>query len=213
MNILIHAIMTTLLEGKSVILKLLIALLVMGIANPALAAGRGYFGAWFGYLPETENVTQTGVIVKKVYQGMAAQKAGLKAGEIITQINGVSVPDPPTAVALLAENAAGEKIRLTVIDRTADGLHRSDVFVVLGDKPTPEFAKLKKTSAPCPSPTSPSCNEPGKSPGRANVAKGPSAWAVAGWVFFVLSAVTGFWLLSNVIRRPTTALDRGDGRI
>jgi hypothetical protein len=189
-----------------VIQKLMIALFVMGTANPALAAGRGYFGAWFGYLPQSENGTQTGVIVKKVYDGMAAQKAGLKAEEIITQINGVSVSDPPTAVSLLAENAAGEKIRLTVLAKTANGLRRSDVFAIMGDKPTAEFAKLKETSAHCPSPTIHSCIDSSRPPVAASVAKYPSGWAVAGWALVILCGLTGLGVLTNtIIRRKSRA--------
>jgi S1-C subfamily serine protease len=108
--------------------KLSIVLCLTCAAQPAFAAERGYLGAWFGTLPTTDNV-QTGVIVKKVFVGMAAQKAGIKPGEIIMQINGVLAPDPKTAVALLAENGAGERIRLTVTDRTGSGLRRSYVFV------------------------------------------------------------------------------------
>src|SRR5690349_2844683 len=104
--------------GKSMIRKVLIALCLAWSLSPALAAERGYFGAWFGDLPESETKVQTGVIVKKVYASMAAEKAGLKEGEIITRINGIPTPDPPTAVELLAENGAGEKVRLAVIDRS-----------------------------------------------------------------------------------------------
>jgi predicted metalloprotease with PDZ domain len=133
-----------------VIQKVLIALCLMCVVHPALAAERGYFGASFGALPATKDV-QTGVIVKKVFAGMTAQQAGIKSGEIITQINGVSVPDPKTAVALLAENAAGEKIRLTVIDRTDGGLRRSHIFVTMGANPTREFARIM-TAKPRPPP-------------------------------------------------------------
>jgi predicted metalloprotease with PDZ domain len=136
--------------GPPVIQKVLIALCLMCVVHPALAAERGYLGASFGIPPATENV-QTGVIVKKVFAGMPAQQAGIKPGEIVTQINGVSVPDPKTAVAMLAENVAGERIRLTVIDRTDGGHRRSYVFVTLGANPTSEFAKIM-TAKPMPPP-------------------------------------------------------------
>ena len=122
--------------------KLLMVLCLMCVVHPALAAERGYLGVWFGTLPATENMVPIGVILKKVFAGMAAQQAGLKPGEIVTQINGVSVPDPETGVALLAENAAGERIRLTVIDRTGGGLRRSYVLATMGANPTSEFAKI-----------------------------------------------------------------------
>ncbi len=130
--------------------KIFMALCLMCVTHPALAAERGYFGASFGKLPATEKV-RTGVIVKKVFAGMAAKQAGIKPGEIVTQINGVFVPDPKTAVALLAENAAGERIRLTVIDRTSGQLRQSHVFVIMGANPTSEFAKIM-TARPMPPP-------------------------------------------------------------
>ena len=130
--------------------KILIALCLIGATCPALAAGRGYFGASFGPLPDTDHV-KTGVIVNHLFAGMAAQRAGIRLGEIVTQINGVSAPDPKTAVALLAENAAGERIRLTVIDRSGGGLRRSYVFVTMGASPSGEFAKIM-TAKPLPPP-------------------------------------------------------------
>ena len=137
--------------------KILKALCLMCVVYPALAAERGYLGVWFGILPVTENVVQTGVIVKKVFAGMPAQQAGLKPGEIVTQINGVSVPDPKTAVALLAENAAGERIRLTVIDGTGGSPRRSYVFATMGANPTSDFAKIMTAKPmPPPRPLSPS---------------------------------------------------------
>lgn len=134
--------------------KILIALCLVCAVHPSLAAQRGYLGVWFGSLPATEKGI-TGVIVKKVFAGMAAQQAGLKPGEIVTQINGISVPDPKTGVALLAENAAGQRIRLTVIDRTGDGLRQSHVFVTMGAKPTSDFAKIM-TAKPIRAPGHPS---------------------------------------------------------
>lgn len=122
--------------------KMLIVLSLMCVAHPALAAERGYLGVSFGALPAKEKGVPIGVIVKKVFAGMAAQQAGIKPGEIVTQINGVFVPDRKTAVALLAENAAGERIRLTVIDRTGGGFHRSYVFATMGAHPTREFARI-----------------------------------------------------------------------
>ena len=122
--------------------KALIALCLMCVIHPALAGGRGYLGVWFGPLPATEQVGRTGVIVKKVFAGMAAEKAGLKPGDIVTQINGVSVLDPKDGVALLAENSAGEKIRLTVVERRGGELRRSTVFATMGARPTDEFAGI-----------------------------------------------------------------------
>lgn len=131
--------------------KILIALCLICVAHPALAAERGYLGASFANLPAAEKSVHSGVVVKKVFAGMAAEQAGLKPGEIVTQINGIAAPDPRTAVALLAENAAGERIRLTVIDRSGGGLRRAYVFATLGASPTSDFAKIM-TAKPLPPP-------------------------------------------------------------
>jgi predicted metalloprotease with PDZ domain len=121
--------------------RILIALSLMCVV-PACAAGRGYLGVWFAALPATEKVVQTGVVVNKVFAGSAAQQAGLKPGDIVTRIGGISVRNPETAVALVAENTAGERISLTVIDRTGCGIRQSDVVATLAANPTSEFAEI-----------------------------------------------------------------------
>jgi predicted metalloprotease with PDZ domain len=122
--------------------RLLIALYLICVVQPAFAAGRGYLGVWFGTLPATEKVVHTGVVVNKVFPGSAAQQAGLNRGEIITKINGVFARDPKTAVALVSENVAGERILLTVIDRTGGGIRQSNVFATLAANPPSEFASI-----------------------------------------------------------------------
>ncbi len=129
--------------------RLFFAICLVLAANSSLAAGRGYLGVQFGHLPDTEKQVPAGVIVKKVFAGMAAQQAGLKPGEIVTQINGEFVADPPSAVALLARNAAGQKVRLTVIDKTGGALRRSNVVIAMGKSPTEDFAKIMRTPPPC----------------------------------------------------------------
>jgi len=131
--------------------KVLIAFCLMCAVQPAAAAGRGYLGVWFGVLPATEKAVRTGVAVKKVFVGSAAERAGLKPGEIVTQIDYVSVRDPEAAVALLAENAAGERVLLTVIDRTGGGIHRSHIFATLAAWPPNGFAAIM-TAKPMPPP-------------------------------------------------------------
>jgi hypothetical protein len=112
------------------------------------------------------------------FGAVPAEQAGLKPGEIVTEINGISVPDPKTAVALLAENTAGERIRLTVIDRTNGGLRRSYVFATMGANPTGDFAKIMTVKARprpvLPSTTSRHCAGSAKTrdrPCRADTAK------------------------------------------
>ena len=129
--------------------KSFVAICMLSLIQPVMAAERGYLGVSFENLPGPENGVQTGVIVRKVFAGMAAEHSGLKRGEIVTQINGVTVPDRETAVGLLAENTAGERVRLTVMDRTASGLRPTYVFVTLGNHPSSEFAKIMTANPPC----------------------------------------------------------------
>jgi hypothetical protein len=122
--------------------KILIALCLMCVVQPAFAAARGYLGVWFATLPATEKVVRTGVVVNKVFADSAAQRAGLKPGEFITKINGVLVRDPKTAVALVSESVAGERIWLTVIDRSGGGIRQSNVFATLAANPPSGFASI-----------------------------------------------------------------------
>jgi predicted metalloprotease with PDZ domain len=131
--------------------NILIALCLMCVAQPAFAAGRGYLGVWFGILSEKEKAAQTGVTVNKVFAGSAAEQAGLKPGEIVTQINGVFVRDPKTAVGLVAESAAGERIWLTVIDTTGGAVRQFNVFATLAANPPSGFASIM-TAKPKPRP-------------------------------------------------------------
>ena len=135
--------------------KILIALCLICVAQPAFAAGRGYLGVWFANLPATEKSVRTGVVVKKVWAGSAAQQAGLKPGDIVTQIDSIPVRDPNTAVAVIAESAAGERVSLTVIDRTGGGVRQSHVVAILAANPPADFAKImtaKPLPPPCPLP-------------------------------------------------------------
>jgi membrane-associated protease RseP (regulator of RpoE activity) len=148
----------------SMIQKILIVLCLMCAAQPAFADGRGYLGVWFTDLPTTEKTVKTGVVVKKVFVGSAGEKAGLKPGEIVAQIDGVSVPDPKAAVALLAENPAGERVWLTVIDRTGGGIQQSNIFAILAASPPSGFASIM-TAKPKPPPRRLSPRSPQKERG------------------------------------------------
>jgi predicted metalloprotease with PDZ domain len=115
-----------------------------------------------------EKVEQTGVVVKKVFAGRAAQQAGLKPGEIVTQIDGIFVRDPKTAVAVLAESATGERVSLTVIDRTGGGIRQSHVVATLAANPPNGFAAIMTAKhMPPPRPLSPSSMSSRKKHGAA----------------------------------------------
>ena len=115
------------------------------IIQPAVAAGRGYLGVAFASLPPTQTSADTGgtrvqrgVLVADVLPGSAAQKAGLKPGEIITQIDGMFVDSPKSAVDAVADRSAGEKLSLTVID-TSRGFNQRTLIATLAADPPKGF--------------------------------------------------------------------------
>jgi membrane-associated protease RseP (regulator of RpoE activity) len=122
--------------------RIAIAVCLLCIAQPVFAGERGYLGVWFGALPGSESSVQGGVVVNRVFAGSAAEQAGLKPGQIITQIDNVLVRDPKTAVALVAENPAGERISLTVVDRTGGAIRESHIFATLSATPPGQFAAI-----------------------------------------------------------------------
>lgn len=122
--------------------KFILAVCLIGIANPAFAAGRGYLGVWFGVASVREGRLPAGVAVNKVFPGSAAQQAGLKPGQIVLKIDGVPVRDPKTAVSLVSENAAGEKVWLTVMDMTGGGARQREVVATLAASPPGGFASI-----------------------------------------------------------------------
>jgi hypothetical protein len=90
---------------------LLAAFIILAVDQLAVAAGRGYLGLEFESLPPG---SAPGVKVHQVFPGSAADKAGLKAGQFITQIDGAPVADPGQAVAIVTRHGAGDKIVLTM---------------------------------------------------------------------------------------------------
>lgn len=92
--------------------------------------------------------TSSGVLISRVQKDGPAEKAGLKAEDIITSMNGKPVKDGEDLVGRVSETPVGSAVNLTV-DR--DGkrmefkvtiLDRAEVF-----KDRPEFAELRKESS------------------------------------------------------------------
>jgi len=55
-----------------------------------------------------------GAKIDEVVEDYGAEKAGLKAGDIILKIDGASVPDIPTTRQLLRRKNVGDKVKLTI---------------------------------------------------------------------------------------------------
>ncbi|MDP1710534.1 MAG: PDZ domain-containing protein, partial [candidate division WWE3 bacterium] len=68
----------------------------------------------------TENVSKVqnlpqGVFVQEVVAGSAAKKAGVKAGDVITAINGEKISEGNSLARIILKYQAGDKVSLTVV--------------------------------------------------------------------------------------------------
>ena len=86
--------------------------------------------AWLGV--EVAATTSGGLLVAKVVSGGPAVKAGIRAGELITAVQGTATPDPATLADVLAGLRPGQTVRVGVA--SPDGARRT-VQVTLGQFP------------------------------------------------------------------------------
>lgn len=98
----------------------------------SLIAGKqpshGLFGASVGDASQEAQATRAGGVLSALTPGGAADRAGLKAGDVITAINGIPVDSGTTASALVRMNEGGSDVTVTYI---RNGQSR-DVRVTLG---------------------------------------------------------------------------------
>jgi S1-C subfamily serine protease len=85
-----------------------------------------------GTLP-TPKQSQTGLVVSAVIAGSPAEKAGLKAKDLITEVNGKAVGTPDEFVALVKAAKPGDTLSLTVTRGGEQNPLKIDV--VLGENP------------------------------------------------------------------------------
>lgn len=82
---------------------------------------------------ESYNVP-SGIYVAKVYEGSAAEKAGIQQGDIITEFDGNSVATMEEINDLMQYRAAGTKVKITIC-RTDNGQYvEHELDVTLGSK-------------------------------------------------------------------------------
>ena len=77
--------------------------------NSAIGQRRGEIGVWM-----VENGGQ-GVRVDRLARGGAADRAGLRSGDIILQVNGNNVSSPRTAAQQIREIPIGQAANLTLM--------------------------------------------------------------------------------------------------
>ena len=107
--------------------------------HPALADDalrhRAYLGMGYRAATATEadslHLRAGGLIVNRVIQGAPAERAGLRAGDLIRSVDGRGVVDESSLRAILRERYAGETIRLSVLRSGA----RRDLRVVAAALP------------------------------------------------------------------------------
>ena len=79
---------------------------------------------------DVQDGATNGATVGSVVDGGPAAKAGVKAGDVITAVNGAPVNDAVALITQIRSFAPGEKVQLTI---TSNGSSR-DVEVTLGSK-------------------------------------------------------------------------------
>ena len=86
--------------------------------------------AWLGV--EVAATTTGGLLITKVATGGPAAKAGIRAGDLVTAVEGTATPDPPTLADVLAGLQPGQTVRVAV---ARPGGARRTVRVTLGQFP------------------------------------------------------------------------------
>ncbi len=75
-------------------------------------AGPARAGGWMGF---TMGRASGGVLVRKVLRGSPAERAGLRAGDVVLQVDGKAVGSPRDMVRAVARRRPGDTVRLRVL--------------------------------------------------------------------------------------------------
>lgn len=95
-----------------------------------------------------------GVLINQVFPGSAAEKAGLKVGDIVTKIDGKPTTDGNSLKTMIAKHAPGDSVELTVFRQgktrtfTATLRDRGEQFAKAGEggKSSPKSAEAKASN-------------------------------------------------------------------
>ena len=93
-------------------------------------AGRGGYGAYFGVVPEFGEGPSGGVKVTGVRPGSPAEKAGVRAGDVIVKFAGVDVTTLEDLTFALRGKRAGDEVQVVLL---RDGREQT-LSAVLGDR-------------------------------------------------------------------------------
>ncbi len=84
-----------------------------------------------------------GALVSEVFKGDPADKAGLKAGDLITEVNGKKIKDTHELLLTIASFHVGDKIEVKAL---RDGQEKTFHIVVTERKDQPEIASARESS-------------------------------------------------------------------
>lgn len=101
-----------------------------------LISGEQVETAQTGYLGIQGKDIDNGVYVYKVYDGSAAEKAGIRPGDIIVGLEGNAITTMSQLKELLSYYAAGEEITLIVYQVEGNEYVQKEIIVKLGDSST-----------------------------------------------------------------------------
>ena len=85
------------------------------VEAPAPGRPRGAYGAYFGVIPEFGEATRPGVAISGVRPASPAEKAGLKAGDVILRFGGVDVKTLEDLTFALRSKRAGDRVVVTIV--------------------------------------------------------------------------------------------------
>jgi putative serine protease PepD len=97
-----------------------------------LEAGKAVSHAYLGVSTGSVGTTTSGALIASVAQGGPADDAGLRAGDVVTEIGTTTVKGSNDLVAAIATHTPGEKVQVTV----RRGSQTLKETVTLGTQPT-----------------------------------------------------------------------------
>jgi hypothetical protein len=82
---------------------------------PSRGSGRGGYGPFFGVVPEFGESDQPGVKISGVRPGSPADRAGVRAGDVIVRFAGVTVETLEDLTSALRSHRAGDRVNVLVV--------------------------------------------------------------------------------------------------
>jgi serine protease Do len=113
------------------------------------AVKRGYIGVSFSDLSESDQVADlktdktNGLYVRSVVPGGGAEAAGVKSGDIITKVEGVTVYESSDLQERVGRLQPGDKINITVM---RDGAEKNFVVTLKADAPAARTAAVSRSA-------------------------------------------------------------------